>query len=317
MSSNIRDKRLRCIFMGTPEISVPFLKRLHELEDVVLVITREDKPKGRGHKVLPPPVKETAIELKIPVWQPSTLKDEGSVNYIKEYEPDLLLVVAYGKILPKSILDIPKIAPINIHFSLLPKYRGAAPVQWALINGEKETGVTIMKMNERMDAGDILLSEKVKIEFDDTTESLYRKLIPIGIKLMEKSLYLLKSGKAEFKPQDETLATYAPMLKKEDGRINWNMTAEEIYNRIRGLRPWPCAFTYLNRSMLKIFTSSIIDNTTINTDAGRVKIIDGNVCVLCGRGILKLGDVQIEGRKITDATSLLNGRVIKEGDLLE
>lgn len=318
MSSDMQNiKKYQCIFMGTPYISVPFLKKLHQIEKVVLVITREDKPKGRGHKISPPPVKEIASELNIPVWQPSSLKNQESVNYIKKFKPDLIVVVAYGKILPKAILDIPTVAPLNVHFSLLPKYRGAAPVQWALIQGETETGVTIMKMNEKMDAGDILLYEKVKIEPDDTTESLYDKLIPIGLHLLERTLQLLKNRKANFKPQEENMATYAPMLKKEDGKLNWRMSAQEVYNRIRGLRPWPCAFTYLKGKMLKIFSSSVIESSTHYSTPGKVKIINRKVCVLCGKGILQLGDIQIEGRKTTDAVNLLNGRVIKEGDLLE
>ncbi len=311
-------QKFRCIFMGTPEISVPFLRRLAEREEVVLVVTKEDKPQGRGHKVEPPPVKIEAERLKIDIWQPSSLKKEEAVQIIREKEPDIILVVAYGKILPPSILEIPKVAPLNVHFSLLPKYRGAAPVQWAIIRGEKETGVTIIKMNERMDAGDILISEKVPIDPKDTTPTLLQKLIPVGLRLMEISLDLLKRNEAEFKKQKDEEATFAPIIKKEDGLIDWNMSAEEILNRIRGLQPWPCAFTFLKGKMIKIYEAEVVDELEVKEEVtGKIFIIKGNAFVRCGKKFLLLKRIQMEGKKEMSAEEMVRGRLITDGDRFE
>ena len=303
--------------MGTPEISVPFLEKLKEIEDVVLVVTREDKPKGRGHEVEPPPVKVCAQKLGIEVWQPSSLKTDEAVNFLKRFEPDIILVVAYGKILPSSILEIPKVAPLNVHFSLLPKYRGAAPVQWAIINGETETGVTVMRMNERMDAGDILLSEKVHIAPEDTTPTLFEKLIPVGINLMEKAMEVLKKGEAKFIKQNDDDATYAPIIKKEDGLIDWRMSAKEIYNRIRGFQPWPCAYTYLKGKLVKIFKAQIIEQKTESGVPGLISMSKEGIIVQCGSGQLLIKRLQMEGKREMDAEEMVRGRLIKEGEVFE
>lgn len=310
-------ERFRVIFMGTPEISVPFLERLKEIEEVVLVVTREDKPKGRSHELEPPPVKICAQRLGVEVWQPSSLKTESAVSFLKGFEPDIILVVAYGKILPPSILEVPKVVPLNIHFSLLPKYRGAAPVQWAIINGEKETGVTVIKMNEKMDAGDILLSEKLPIEPEDTTPTLFQKLIPIGLKLMERALELLKKNEANFVQQNEEEATYAPIIKKEDGLIDWRMSARDIYNRIRGFQPWPCAYTYLNGKLVKILSAELKNQSCEEETPGKISVSRENVIVQCGDGRLLLKKLQMEGKRVMSAEEMVRGRLIKEGDIFE
>lgn len=310
-------ERFRCIFMGTPEISVPFLERLNKIENVVLVVTKEDKPQGRGHEVEPPPVKVCAQKLGIEVWQPSSLKSDEAVNFLKKFEPDIILVVAYGKILPSSILEIPKVAPLNIHFSLLPKYRGAAPVQWAIVNGETETGVTIIRMNEKMDAGDILLSEKVPIAPDDTTPTLFQKLIPVGIDLMEKAMEILKRGEAKFVKQNDEEATYAPIIKKEDGLIDWKMSAEAIYNRIRGFQPWPCAYTYLRGKLIKILKAEVIEEKDEGTIPGLISVSKEGVYVQCGKGKLLIKRLQMEGKREMDAEEMVRGRLIKEGEVFE
>lgn len=307
-------QKFRCVFMGSPEISVPFLRRLSEKEEVVLVVTKEDKPQGRGHKVEAPPVKITAQELGIEVWQPSTLKTEEAVNFLKEKKPDIIMVVAYGKILPLPILETPRVAPLNIHFSLLPKYRGAAPVQWAIVNGEKETGVTIIKMNEKMDAGDILLSERVSIEPEDTVPALFNKLVPVGVALMEKALDLLKRGEATFTKQKEEEATYAPLIKREDGLIDWNMDAVSIYNRIRGFQPWPCAYTFLRGKLVKILCAEVIDEEK-GLQPGTLLFRNKEVLVQCGKGMLKLKRLQMEGKREMDVEEMVRGRLIKEGDI--
>jgi len=298
--------------MGTPEISVPFLEKLNEMEEVVLVVTKEDKP-----QVEPPPVKVCAQKLGIEVWQPSSLKTDEAVNFLKRFEPDIILVVAYGKILPSSILEIPKVAPLNVHFSLLPKYRGAAPVQWAIINGETETGVTIMKMNERMDAGDILLSEKVPIAPEDTTPTLFEKLIPVGINLMEKAMEILKKGEAKFIKQNDEEATYAPIIKKENGLIDWKMSAEEINNRIRGFQPWPCAYTYLRGKLVKILKAEVIAGGDEKVPPGLISVSKEGVFVQCGKGRLRIKRLQMEGKREMNAEEMVRGRLIRDGEVFE
>ncbi len=309
-------EKFRCIFMGTPEISVPFLERLKELEEVVLVVTKEEKSGRRGEEI-EPPVKICARKLGIEVWQPSSLKNEESIEFLKKFEPDIILVVAYGKILPQQVLEIPKIAPLNVHFSLLPKYRGAAPVQWAIVNGESETGVTIIRMNERMDAGDILLSEKVPISSEDTTPTLFQKLIPVGIKLMEKAMEVLKRNEAKFIPQREEEATYAPIIKKEDGLIDWKRTSREIYNMIRGFQPWPSAYTYLRGKLIKIFKAYIKEEDSEGEIPGLISISKEELTVECGKGKLLLKRLQMEGKREMDVEEMVRGRLIKHGDIFE
>ncbi|UOD35004.1 methionyl-tRNA formyltransferase [Deferribacteraceae bacterium V6Fe1] len=305
------------IFMGTPLTAVPILKSL--IDDpginVKLVVCQPDKPKGRGNKLTPPPVKELAIEHNIEVFQPDKLKNnEEALQKLKSYDIDFLVVVAYGKILPKEVLDIPKKAPINVHYSLLPKYRGAAPVNWAIINGEKETGVATMYMDEGLDTGDILLVESVFID-KKNTEELLIELSDIGARLLIKTL-------KEFDTiipvkQDDSQATYAPMMKKDDGLIDWNKDAEYIERLIRGFYPWPSAYTKLNNLTFKIFKSEVVYEDYANIEPGTIYEINrDNVVVKCGKDSLKLQEIQLEGKKRMDVKSFLSGYKLEKGTVL-
>lgn len=303
--------------MGTPNAAVPILKSLIDDSEinVKLVVCQPDKPKGRGNKLTPPPVKELAIEHNIEVFQPDKLKNnEEALKKLKSYNIDFLVVVAYGKILPKEVLEIPKKAPINVHYSLLPKYRGAAPVNWAIINGEKETGVTTMLMDEGLDTGDILLVESVVIERENA-EELLLKLSDIGAKLILKTI-------KEFDmivpvKQDDSQSSYAPMMKKDDGLIDWNKDAEYIERLIRGFYPWPSAFTKLNNLIFKIFKSEVVYEDYSNIKPGTIYEINrDNVIVKCGKNSLKLEEIQIEGKKRMDVKSFLSGYKLEKGSLL-
>jgi len=302
--------------MGTPLTAVPILKSLIDDKEinVRLVVCQPDKPKGRGNKLTPPPVKEIAVEHNIEVFQPEKLKNNlDALNKLKSYDVDFLVVVAYGKILPKEVLDIPRKAPVNVHYSLLPKYRGAAPVNWAIINGETETGVTTMIMDEGLDTGDILLVEKTKINRKNS-EQLLVELSDIGAQLLLKTLKEFDN----IKPikQDDSLASYAPIIKKDDGLINWNSDADYIERTIRGFYPWPSAFTKLNGLTFKIFDAEIV---TDNPDAepGTVyEVTRDFMLVKCGNYSLKLKEVQLEGKKRMDVKSFLAGYKVEKGIVL-
>lgn len=302
------------IFMGTPQAAVPILQKLIDDRDinVRLVVCQPDKPKGRGNKVAPPPVKELAVKYNIETFQPEKLKNNvEAINKLKTYNIDFLVVVAYGKILPKEILEIPKNAPINVHFSLLPKYRGAAPVNWAIVNGEKETGVTTMIMDEGLDTGDILLWEKVEIG-NKNAEVLLAELSNLGAELLIKTLKNFEN----IIPckQDDKIATYAPIIKKEDGAINWYEDALKIERMIRGFYPWPSAFTKLNNKNFKIFKAEVVDDNNIDVEPGTVyEIYKDSFLVKCGKNSLKIFEVQLEGKNRVDVKSFLAGKNIDKG----
>jgi len=240
------------IFFGTPHFAVPSLKALiDEKEDIALVVTQPDKVKGRGHVLSPPHVKELALSHGLKVVQPVKIKDENFYRELMAVVPEFIIVVAYGRILPNEILEMPKIYCINVHASLLPKYRGAAPIQWALLNGEKKTGVTTMLISEELDTGDVLLQREIEIKDDDTSETLFERLSALGAATLIKTIKGVREGKIKPFPQQGE-ATYAPPLKKDDGRIDWQRTAEELFNFVRGMYPWPSAFCYLNNERIKI-----------------------------------------------------------------
>ena len=280
------NKTARIIFMGTPEFAVPALRALHHNDqDVVLVVTQPDCRKGRGRQLSPPPVKKTAASLGYMVLQPASVRSAEFSNIIAEYEPEFIVVVAFGRIITKSILDIPKIAAVNIHASLLPKYRGPAPIQWAIINGENKTGVTTMLMDEGMDTGDILLSSEIEISPDDTSEILHDRLADLGADLLIKTLNAFNTGDIHPISQDHSRATYAPLLKKNDGRMNWKTPARSLEAFIRGMTPWPGAFTFHGERRIKIFkaksnVSSLTDRQIVTNDykifdfAGKKVLID-------------------------------------------
>ena len=247
--------------MGTPEFAVSSLQALIQAgEEVIAVVTQPDKPKGRGKRLASPPVKELALRYNIPVLQPVKIRDEGFISIMKDLHPDIIVVIAYGKILPKAVLDIPPKGCINVHASLLPKYRGAAPINWAIINGEKETGVTTMLMDEGMDTGDILLTERISIKPEDTTADIHDRLKHVGATLLVETIKGVQSRTLRPIPQAHAQATYAPMLKKEDGRIDWGMGPQEIINLIRGLNPWPGAYTRWEGMQIKIFKAEVISS---------------------------------------------------------
>lgn len=298
--------------MGTPEFAVPSLKALIESEDeVIAVVTQPDKPKGRGLEVVSPPTKVLAEKHAIPVLQPQKIKTEEFFNELKKFNPDLICVAAYGKILPKNILDLPPYGCINVHASLLPKYRGAAPINWAIIRGEKVTGITTMKMDEGMDTGDMLLTKEVQVDDEDTGETLSEKLSHVGAELLIDTIRLLKKGELHPIPQDHSQATYAPMLKKEHGKIDWEKPAEEIRNLIRGTIPWPGAYTTIDGKLLKIHKARGSEGA--GNPGEVIKSDSGILRVSTGKGTLDLLELQLEGGKRLPAEEFLRGRRIKEG----
>ncbi len=306
---------MRIVFMGTPEFAVTSLKALIDAgENVVAVVTQPDRPKGRGRRLASPPVKVLAESHSIPVLQPEKIKTPQFYEELSKFSPDLICVAAYGKILPKNILELPPLGCINVHASLLPKLRGAAPINWAIIRGERITGVTTMFMDEGMDTGDILLKEEVAIDDEDTAETLTEKLAPLGGKLLIKTLKALRKGTLKPIPQDDSKATYAPMLKKEMGRVDWSKGAREIRNLIRGLIPWPGAFTTLGGKVLKLYRAEVAEG---GGEPGTViEAGEAGLMVATGERALKVLELQLEGGKRLSATAFLRGHRIEPGTVL-
>jgi len=307
-------KKAEIIFMGTPQFAVPALKALHKNDqNIALVITQPDRPKGRGRKLTPSPVKETALNLGYSVIQPSSVRTAEFSNNIEKHAPGFIVVVAFGHIIPKNILTIPQIATINIHASLLPKYRGPAPIQWAIINEEKETGVTTMLMDEGMDTGDILLSSKLQIAPDDTSGTLHDRLADLGADLLIQTLKTFDTGNINPISQDHTQATYAPMLKKNDGRMNWKLPAESLEAFIRGMTPWPGAFTFHETKRLKFFKARTI---VMDTDASPGTVIKGfpdELWISTGKGVLSVLEIQGESGKRLLIKEFLRGYQLPPG----
>lgn len=310
---------MKIVFMGTPEFAVGALEALilagHE---ITAVVTQPDKPKGRGKELQFPAVKECALKYGIPVFQPAKIKMPEAVSQLKTYEADIYVVAAFGQILSKEILEIPPLGCVNIHASLLPKYRGAAPIQWAIIDGETKSGVTIMQMNEGLDTGDMLYVKEVEITSSDTAESLSNKLIEAGAQAIVEALPLLEAGKLMPVKQDDSKSCYAKMLQKSMGRIDWNRDAEEIHRLIRGLTPWPSAYTYINGKQLKIFQAALTERSTENpAEPGVILQKDkDSVTVQTGRGTLRIESVQIEGKKRMSMHDFLLGYALNAGDRL-
>jgi len=291
--------------MGTPAFAVPSLSSLAKSENVTLVVTNPDRPSGRGQALAMPPVKAEAQRLGLPVFQPEKAKHPDSVARIAAEKPDLIVVAAYGHILPKPMLEIPPYGCINVHASLLPKYRGAAPINWAVARGETVTGVTIMKMDVGMDTGPMLLVREMPIDGEDTARTLYDKLSLLGAKALAEALEKLHAGTLKETPQDDALATYAPMLKKEHGEIDWSRPAAEVRNLIRGMTPWPSATAFHEGKALKILSAAVREGHGLPgevLEAGR----DGMV-VACGEGALRLTRLQRPGRGAADAAEVLRG----------
>jgi len=308
---------MKTVFFGTSGFAVNALKRLYSSEhEVLAVVTQPDRKRGRDLKVEPSAVKAEALNLQIPIYQPEDLSERGFVEKMKGLEADFFVVVSFGNILKKEILDIPGICCLNIHGSLLPKYRGAAPVKWAVANGEKKTGVTIMRMNEELDAGDIVLQKDLKIGFRETSVELDSRLSALGTELLPQAIKLIGDGKADFIKQDKGQVTYAPKLKKEDGHIDWKMATEDISNRIRGFKPWPGTYCYYGGRVLKIIEATAQSGEGFSRfSPGQVAIADGEsgLIVKTGDGAISVKELQIEGKRRMNTELFLRGRKLKRG----
>ncbi|MBQ2582190.1 MAG: methionyl-tRNA formyltransferase [Ruminococcus sp.] len=308
---------MKIIFMGTPDFAVPTLKALYNTDhEIAAVFTQPDKPKGRGYKLTPPPVKVLALEHNTPVYQPESLKKQPEMcEIIKEIAPDCIVVAAYGKILPKEILEIPKFKCVNVHGSLLPKYRGAAPIQWSVLNGDDVTGITTMLMGEGLDTGDILLQQETKIGENETAAELFDRLAEIGAALLVKTLEQLEKGGITPVKQDDSLATYASMLTKDMCVIDFSKPVKQVHKTICGLSDWPCATTLLCGKRLKVYRSEIVSTKPSGKQPGTVVDTD-KFCVSCADGVLRFTEVQAEGSKRMRSEDYLRGKPIESGTVL-
>lgn len=308
---------MKIVFMGTPDFAVPALEALVKGgHQVIAVVTQPDKPKGRGKGMAMPPVKEKAMEFNIPVYQPVKVREEGFFQQLRELSPEVIVVAAFGQILPKAILDLPRYGCINIHASLLPKYRGAAPIQWAIINGEKETGVTTMMMDTGLDTGDMLEKTVVPIEEEETAQSLSDKLSAAGGPLILSTLKKVEEGTLTRTPQRDEESCYAKILQKTLGRIDWNREAEHIERLIRGLNPWPSAYTTLNGKSLKLWKAKALLEEYPGEAGQVVKAVGNELLIKTGKGTLKAEALQLEGKKRMEADAFLRGCPIEEGTRL-
>ena len=310
---------MKILFMGTPDFAVFTLKALVERgENIVGVVTQTDKPRGRGYELLPTPVKAYAMEHSIPVYQPKTLRGEEFAALLAEIDPEMIVVVAYGKILPVNVLEYPKYGCINVHGSLLPAYRGAAPMQRAIMDGCAETGITTMYMADGIDTGDMLLKAELPIEDSDNFETIHDKLGALGAQTMLDTLDALRAGTLVPEVQDDSLATYAKKIEKSDLLIDFSLDARTLHNRIRGTSPIPLSFTHLpNGSLLKVYAARVYDEDKVHAQApGTVVGLDGEILVACGKGTLALTSVIPEGKKRMGAADYIRGRKINLGDLL-
>ncbi|MEP6586745.1 MAG: methionyl-tRNA formyltransferase [Candidatus Udaeobacter sp.] len=296
---------MRIVFIGTGEIGVPTLRALLDSEhEVIAVITQPDKRVGREQRIEPPPIKKGIARTRIPILQPARIKDQQATEEIRDFAPDVIVVVAYGQILPRDVLEIPRLACLNLHASLLPGWRGAAPIQATIAAGDCETGITVMYMDEGLDTGDILLQRRVEILPNDTGGSLHDRLAQIAPEALLESLRLVAAGNAPRIAQDNARATYAPKLKREHGLIDWSEPAEAIERKIRAYNPWPGAFMKVDHQNLKVFSASVVD---INGQPGEVLRSDKDLVVATGKGALSLAEVQLEGKRRMSAAEFLRG----------
>lgn len=310
---------MNIVFFGTSEFAVPSLRELLDSGHKILtLVTQPDRKKGRNLKLSSPPTKVLALPRGIPVHQPDNVSSAGSVNYLRKLDPDLFVVIAFGQILKREVLSIPKFYAINLHGSLLPKYRGAAPTNWAIINGDKSSGVTVIRMNEAMDEGDIMLRREVDIDSDDTNITLSEKLSELGAKaLLEVISSIENGGKLNFVKQDNDQVSLAPKLKKENGLIDWNEEAIKIYNNVRGLLPWPGAYTHYDGRILKVLQAELANDPIVGDNAQNGEVVDivkdKGIVVRTGSGHLVIKYLQLEGKRILDADSFLRGHRIEKG----
>lgn len=313
---------MRVLFMGTPDFAVPSLDIISKSHDVVGIFTKIDKPNQRGKKIRFTPVKQYALDNNIEVYQPNSVKTKDTLDLIRELKPDIIIVVAYGKILPQELIDIPKYGVLNVHSSLLPKYRGAAPIHNAIINGDEETGVTIMYIAEELDAGDMIIQAKTPIYEEDNLETVHDRLAEIGAEALSEAVKLIGEGKAPRIPQDYSKATFVGTIKKEDTRINWNDTKENIFNFVRGMNPFPCSFTTMKKDekkkLFKIYAVEKLEEE-LDGEAGTiVKLIkDKGPVVKVGNGAVVLTSVKPENKRILKGQDLINGNYFTLNDRFE
>lgn len=303
---------MRIVFMGTPDFAVPSLKRLiADGHEVAAVYTQPDKPKNRGMKLTAPPVKMVALEHDIPVLQPVKVRDEAVIRELAGFAPELIVVVAYGKILPREIFEMAPKGCINVHSSLLPKYRGAAPINWAVINGEKETGVTIMDIAQELDAGDMIAQAKTEIDPNETVETLHDRLAEMGAQLLGKTVTAIEAGSAVRTPQNDSEATYAPMLSRELSPIDWNKTAKQIHDQVRGLTPWPATTMEVAGTAFKVYAVEETGADTAKAPGTLVGTDKKGILMACGDGkVLRVTEVQAPGKKRMQAADYLRGHPI-------
>ncbi len=293
-------------FFGSADFVVPFLERVNPYNAIKFIVTSPDKPKGRGMKLTPPDVKIFGINNNIPVYQPQNIKDKNFIEEINNYKCDINLVIAYGKILPRDLLFYPRLGSINLHFSLLPRWRGAAPINWAILSGDKITGITIMKMDEGLDTGDIIFQKEIIIEEEDTSIDLLNKMIAEGKDFLLDSIKSIEEGNYKLTKQDDRLSTYARILKKEDGLINWEDSAININNKVRGLLPWPQAFTFIEDKRVVLIKTKVLEGAS---KKGYIKEFDGEgIIVGTGDGLIKIIELKEEGKRVLSAKDYYNGR---------
>ena len=304
---------MKIVFMGTPQFAVPCLQRL--LEDgheLAAVFTQPDKPQGRKMVLTAPPVKQLALEHHLPVHQPATLRDGSAVQLLRTYAPELIVVVAYGKILPKEILQLPPYGCVNVHASLLPKYRGAGPIQWSVINGETVTGVTSMYMSEGLDTGDMILRHELPIDPMETAGQLQQRLAQLGAQCLSETVQAIAAGCAPRTPQPEDGSSYAPMLTRQMAEIDFTRPAQQVHNLIRGMHPWPVAYTHLDGKTLKVHAAAPVDGYSGQPGC---LLDDRRLIIGCGQGAIELLQVQLEGAKQMDAQSFLRGKKLNVGKI--
>lgn len=306
---------MRLVFLGTPAFAVPTLERIVEAgHEVAAVVTQPDRPRGRGQQPAPPPVKEAALRYGLPVYQPERVRRPEAVEHLRSLAAEAMVVVGYGQIIPQVVIDLAPLGIINVHASLLPKYRGAGPIQWAIVNGETRTGVTTMRINAGLDTGDMLLKAETEIGPDETAIELGRRLATLGADLLVETLAGLAAGSIRPAPQDDSQASYAPLLKKEDGRIDWAAPAESIHNRVRGLQPWPGAFTAFRGQALHLWRTRLSDGAGRGTAGAIVSLRP--LVVACGAGNLEIVEAQLEGRKRLPAADFVNGQRVTLEEVL-
>lgn len=312
------DEPCQVVFFGTPEFAVPSLRALHESGyAVTLVVTQPDRPAGRGRTLTPPPVKAAASALGLPVFQPNSLKTPEALERLAAATPDLIVVVAYGKILPRAVLDLPRAGCVNVHASLLPRYRGAAPIQWAILNGDQETGISIMLMTEELDAGPVLLARRVPIGPEETYGELEARLALVGAECLIEALAGWRAGALHPQPQDPAQVSFAPMIRKEHGRIWWTAPAQQICRQVRAFQPWPGAYFFWRGRLIKVQRARALDGTGSGQIPGTVLAADDRLIVQTGEGAVELLELQPEGRRRMTAKEFLAGHKLHPGEVFE